>query len=102
MSVLSIHIEESGNLNLSNRQNPKYCLAMVFHDQDDGISHEIVFLDAKLQSKNYNVAFIHTTPLVRQDKLFENIMPREERKHIAWCLCFRLCQNILSFTLSPL
>ncbi len=81
MSVLSIHIDESGNLNLSNRQNPEYCLAMVFHDQDDDISSEIAFLDAKLLSMNCNVAFIHTTPLIRQDKPFENMF-REERKSI--------------------
>ena len=81
MSVLSIHIDESGNLNLSNRQNPEYCLAMVFHDQDDDISSEIAFLDAKLLSMNCNVAFIHTTPLIRQDKPFENML-REERKSI--------------------
>ena len=81
MSVLSIHIDESGNLNLSNRQNPEYCLAMVFHDQDDDISSEIAFLDAKLLSMNCNVSFIHTTPLIRQDKPFENML-REERKSI--------------------
>ena len=45
MSVLSIHIDESGNLNLSNRQNPEYCLTMVFHNQNDDISTEISVLD---------------------------------------------------------
>lgn len=64
-----------------NRQNPEYCLTMVFHNQDNDISSEINFLDTKLLSMNCNVAFIHTTPLIRQDKPFENML-REERKSI--------------------
>lgn len=81
LSVLSIHIDESGNLNLINRQNPEYCLTMVFHNQDDDISAEVSFLDEKLQSIGCKAEFIHTTPLIRQDKPFEHLL-REERKSI--------------------
>ena len=81
LSVLSIHIDESGNLNLINRQNPEYCLTMVFHNQDDDISAEVSFLDEKLQSIGCKAEFIHTTPLIRQDIPFEHLL-REERKRI--------------------
>ena len=54
---------------------------MVFHNQDNDISSEIAFLNAKLLSLNCDVAFIHTAPLIRQDKPFENML-REERKSI--------------------
>ena len=54
---------------------------MVFHNQDNDISSEIAFLNAKLLSMNCDVAFIHTAPLIRQDKPFENML-REERKSI--------------------
>ena len=81
LSVLSIHIDESGNFSLSNRQNPEYCLAMVFHNQNDDISQEIAFLDNKLSEIGCEAAFIHTTPLIRQDKPFENLL-RDERKRI--------------------
>lgn len=52
LSVLSIHIDENGNLNLSNRQNPAYCFTMVFHNQDDDISAELQFLNKRLSDVN--------------------------------------------------
>ena len=78
MSVLSIHIDESGNLNLLNRQNPEYCLTMVFHNQDDDISTEISVLDEKLENIGWNESFIHTMPLIRQDEPYAAFL-REER-----------------------
>ena len=78
LSVLSIHIDESGNLNLSNRQNPTYCLTMVFHNQDDDISTEISVLDEKLENIGWNETFIHTMPLIRQDEPYAAFL-REER-----------------------
>ena len=84
MSVLSIHIDESGNLNLTNKQNPEYCIAMVFHNQDDDISSEIAFLDEKLTKIGWAAPFVHTMPLIRQDKPFET-MEGTERKRI---ICF--------------
>lgn len=78
VSVLSIHIDESGNLNLSNRQNPEYCLTMVFHNQDDDISKEVSILDRKLENAGWNESFIHTMPLIRQDEPY-TIFLREER-----------------------
>ena len=55
MSVLSIHIDESGNLNLSNKQNPEYCLTMVSHNQDNDISTEISVLDEKLENIEWDL-----------------------------------------------
>lgn len=81
MSVLSIHIDESGNLNLSNRQNPTYCLTMVFHNQDDNISSNLQFLDKRLSEIDCDVPFIHTSPLIRQDKPFEDLL-MTDRMHI--------------------
>lgn len=81
MSVLSIHIDESGNLNLTNKQNPEYCIAMVFHNQDDDISSGITFLDEKLSKIGWSAPFVHTMPLIRQDKPFET-MEGTDRKRI--------------------
>ena len=80
MSVLSIHIDESGNLNLSNRQNPTYCLTMVFHNQNDDISSELQFLNKRLSDINCNVPFIHTSPLIRQDEPFADVSGYERKR----------------------
>ena len=61
MSILSIHIDESGNLNLSNKQNTEYRITLVFHNQAEDISSAIVFLDNKLRWIGLDVPFIHTT-----------------------------------------
>lgn len=55
LPALYIHIDESGNLNLANRQNPECYPSKVSHDQDDDISSEIAFPDAELLSMNCNV-----------------------------------------------
>ena len=81
MSILSIHVDESGNFNLSNMQNQRYCLALVFHDQADSISSNLEILDEKLLSMECNVPFIHTTPLIRQDVPFDRFS-REKRKSV--------------------
>lgn len=80
MSILSIHIDESGNLNLANRQNSTYCLAMIFHNQDDDISSELQFLIKRLSDINCDVPFIHTVPLIRQDEPFANLSGSERKK----------------------
>lgn len=80
MSVLSIHIDESGNLNLTNRQNPVYCLAMVFHNQDSSISSEIAFLDKRLTDIQCEAPFIHTAPLIRQDEPFADVSGYERKR----------------------
>lgn len=80
MSVLSIHIDESGNLNLTNRQNTEYCIAMIFHSQNDDISSEIAFLDKKLSEIGWPIPFVHTMPLIRQDKPFETMMGYERKR----------------------
>ncbi len=97
MSVLSIHIDESGNLNLTNKQNPEYCIAMVFHNQDDDISSEISFLDEKLAKIGWSAPFVHTMPLIRQDKPFETKEGSERKrtkKTICCSLIPRMCRRI--------
>lgn len=78
MDVLSIHIDESGNLNLHNRQNLEYCLTLVFHNQDDDINNKIEHLEEKLSALRCNQSFIHTMPLIRQDIPYSTLL-REER-----------------------
>lgn len=80
MSVLSIHIDESGNLNLTNKQNPEYCITMIFHNQNDDISSEIAFLDKKLSEIGWPIPFVHTMPLIRQDEPFETMMGYERKR----------------------
>ena len=68
MSILSIHFDESGNLNLSNRQKPEYRITLVFHNQTEDISSAISILDDKLSRIDLEVPPIHAIPLIRQDK----------------------------------
>ena len=58
MSILPIHIDESGNLNLSNRQNPEYRITLVFHNQAEDISSAISILDDKLSRIDLEVPLI--------------------------------------------
>ena len=54
---------------------------MVFHNQEDDISSELQFLNKRLTDINCDVPFIHTSPLMRQDELFEDLL-MTERMHV--------------------
>lgn len=54
---------------------------MVFHNQDDNISSNLQFLDKRLSEIDCDVPFIHTSPLIRQDKPFEDLL-MTDRMHI--------------------
>lgn len=80
MAILSIHIDESGNLNLTNRQNPEYCIAMVLHDQNDDIYSELSFLDEKLSNIGGSLSFVHSMPLIRQEWPYETMEGRDRKR----------------------
>ena len=47
---------------------------MVFHNQGDNISSNLQFLDKRLSEIDCDVPFIHTSPLIRQDEPFEDLL----------------------------
>lgn len=92
MSVLSIHVDESGNTNLKDVTNPYYCFTFIFHNQDDDITEALHILDEKVKSVSSRIPFIHAAPLIRNDEPFDVLTP-DERKFLFYSL-YNFCNNI--------
>ena len=81
--ILSIFIDESGDVGFINDASKYYIVSFVFHDQKNNIASNI--------SKIKNYPVFHAGPIIRREYPFEN-MDMIERK--------KIFQNIFIFTLS--
>lgn len=95
--ILSVFIDESGDFGPYNAKAPYYMVAMVMHNQDVNISHNLAVLDEHVKGLNYPAHAIHTGPLIRRESIYLNDS-REQRKslfhalfHFARLLDFRYC-----------
>ena len=76
---LSIFVDESGDFDLKSKHSPYYIFTLVFHNQDADIKNDILKLDRHILEKKYEKHAIHTAPLIRKEKPYENYN-YEERK----------------------
>ena len=76
---LSIFVDESGDFDLNSKHSPYYIFTLVFHNQDKDISVEIKKLDDHMEEKKFRKHAIHTAPLIRRERPYENYN-YEERK----------------------
>ena len=74
MSILSIMIDEAGNLNMSASSNPLYCISLVFHNQDYDISGIISDFDEIQRLKGFNPdRAVHISPLIRKEPPYKDL-----------------------------
>ena len=84
MRTLSIFVDESGDFGAYSPHSPYYIIAMIFHEQDKGISTSIAHLDNALRNRGYDEDFvIHTEPLIRREESCKFMPPTERRAIIS-------------------
>ena len=82
MNELSIFVDESGDFGEYNHHSPYYIITMVFHNQDNDITDDIIKFNNELSllgfEKNHCV---HNGPIIRREAPYEH-MSIKERRHI--------------------
>ncbi len=79
---ISIFIDESGSFGLADRFSRFYILCMVFHDQSEDITEQVLRLDQSLEKIGLPTGHcIHAGPLIRREKEYAG-MDRELRRLI--------------------
>ena len=73
MKVLSIFVDESGDVGDYQSISPYYIFSMVFHNQEDDISSEIEKLNHDLSLIGFGDMAIHTEPLIRREEAYANL-----------------------------
>ena len=75
---LSIFIDETGDygtfdVNIRDFSDCFYIVALVFHEQNKSIEKQLVFLNNRLQQKDFNFPMTHCGPLIEKNHLLEDI-----------------------------
>lgn len=80
MKILSIFVDESGDFGEYNSKfAPQYIFSMVFHEQDEDITENIMRFNAELANLGYYNHVVHTSPLIRKEYVYCNLSPNERR-----------------------
>ncbi|MBT1167159.1 DUF3800 domain-containing protein [Bifidobacterium simiarum] len=79
MSELSLFIDESGDFGEYKPSTPYYIVSMVFHNQDHGISRQMIDLNSDLIDNNIRTSSIHTRPLLRHEGEYRDFTVQEQR-----------------------
>lgn len=80
MKELSIFVDESGDFgDYNSRYAPQYIFTLVFHEQADSISADIKRLDFEMANLGYFNHVVHTSPLIRKEEVYCNLLPNERR-----------------------
>lgn len=78
---LSIFIDESGDFGEFDSNCPFYLVTMLFHNQSDSITDELMVLEQHLSARGYNDYCLHTGPLIRREEVY-SFFNIDERKQI--------------------
>ena len=81
MKILSVFIDETGDFGAFDKKAPYYGVTLVFHDQSDDISSNIVALDQHVANLDYPQHTIHVGPIIRREGFYENDT-REQRRSL--------------------
>lgn len=90
MKELSIFIDESGDFGQTVNQSPYYIVSLVFHNQSDDISENVIRLKRWLTELNFNDEYIHTHPIIRKEYPYNNMTLDERRKILNKMLRFTM------------
>ena len=80
MKELSVFIDESGDFGKYSAHSPYYIITMVFHEQEQDITHEIKKLDYELHQLGLSNHCIHTGPIIRQEENYQYMQIKERRR----------------------
>lgn len=80
MKELSIFVDESGDFGAFEQHAPYYIITMVFHNQSNDISPNIIILNNALKQIGYGgEQAVHTEPLIRRESPYQYFQPNERR-----------------------
>lgn len=93
MSELSVFIDESGDFGPYECHAPYYIIALVFHDQENDISTQILHLKRHIMEQGFPESHaIHSAPLIRREGDYANLDLTMRRKLFRSLFNFmRLC-----------
>ena len=94
IKTLSIFVDESGDFGEFEKHSPYYLITMVFHDQDNDLSHNIKKLDSELNNLNMTNHLIHTEPLIRREPPYSDFAPNERRAIITKLYYFMIKSHL--------
>ena len=80
MKELSVFIDESGDFGSYDYRSPWYIVALVLHDQDVDISHDLDVLNREIRTINLKDHTFHTGPLIRGEEEFRYLSEEERRR----------------------
>jgi hypothetical protein len=78
MKELSVFVDESGDYGDFCAHSPYYIVTLVFHDQSERISSNIILLDQAIEPLDLPYKTIHMGPIIRREKEYQNY-PRDVR-----------------------
>ena len=79
MKTLSIFVDESGTINVKAKHIPYYIISIVLHNQNDDISSDIIKLNYELSKYGLNSNLVHTEPLIRNEDIYNGMLPNDRR-----------------------
>lgn len=79
MPKLSLFVDESGDFGSYKPTTPFYIVSMVFHDQSNPITKQMLDLDSDLVANNLRTSSIHTRPLLRHEDEYRDLTIQEQR-----------------------
>ena len=78
--VLSVFLDESGDVGPYEYHSPYYVVAFIFHEQENNIDVLIEELDKKMSELGYGGSAIHTGPIIRNEKEYKDEDPKIRQK----------------------
>lgn len=90
MKELSVFIDESGDFGQTSNQSPFYIVTLVFHNQCDDISENVIHLKHWLSDAGFDDEYIHTHPIIRKEDPYHNLSIDERRYILNKMLRFTL------------
>lgn len=78
--ILSIFVDESGDFGTFCAHSPYYLVALIFHEQNVDISHNIESLDEHIKNLGYSKHNIHIGPLIRRELVYTNDLMENRKK----------------------
>ena len=91
---LSVFIDESGDLGEYNEVTEFYVISFVFHDQNNDISGQIEKLSNSMKQYSQEPFAIHTEPLIRREKMYSEMLPKDRRNIFSKLFFFSIATNI--------
>ena len=95
MSTLSVFIDESGDFDPCSAHSPYYIITLLFHDQSRDITEQVEHLKKHVQEMGFaSEHAIHSAPLIRRERDYENLDLPSRRKLFRYLLTFMRLSDV--------